>query len=236
MDPFTAGLASSFAGSALDFGFGQASSAISWKRQKKILQNQVRWRVNDMRKAGINPILAVSGGFGGGGAAVPPGATGGHTDFAASARSMQEAMRSRKLQNAELDLLNAQTSAATSQELRNRMEAILSGARAGKTALESIGLSANVPEWLLRKEHYSSARGREDFLQRMRIEDQGIGKGVVGAGVAGVSGIVRQLVDGLKSHTSASDLEDTVNRVLRGGLLDPKTGEKHSTYGKKEKK
>lgn len=92
MGSFWDGAGASIAGSALDFGFGQASSAISWKRQKKVLKNQIRWRVNDMRAAGINPILAVSGGggLGGGGGAVSAGATG-STDFASSAARLAQA-------------------------------------------------------------------------------------------------------------------------------------------------
>lgn len=38
------------------------ASKIAWKRQKRILKNQIQWRVADMRAAGLNPILAVTQG------------------------------------------------------------------------------------------------------------------------------------------------------------------------------
>lgn len=68
------------AGSALsgmiDFGFGALASAQAYKRQKKILKNQIQWRVDDMRAAGLNPILAVSPGAGSSSGSVAMGATG----------------------------------------------------------------------------------------------------------------------------------------------------------------
>jgi len=44
-------------------GVGNFSSGQAWSRQKRVLQEGVRWRFNDLRAAGINPILAA--GYGG---------------------------------------------------------------------------------------------------------------------------------------------------------------------------
>ncbi len=35
----------------------------AWMRQKKVLQNSVKWKMEDMQRAGLNPILAMSSGM-----------------------------------------------------------------------------------------------------------------------------------------------------------------------------
>lgn len=52
-------------GGAIDQGIAAHARGQSWSRQKKILQNQIFWRMRDMRNAGINPILAAGGSFSG---------------------------------------------------------------------------------------------------------------------------------------------------------------------------
>lgn len=51
------------------------SSEKAWHRQKKILQNAVSWRVDDMRRAGLNPILAINPGAGSSAGSVNMGIT-----------------------------------------------------------------------------------------------------------------------------------------------------------------
>lgn len=75
-----AGLAGSAAGSVggglLGWGLGEASAGMAFDRQKKVLQNQFRWRVRDIERAGYNPLLAFGGGGGvGGGGSAPMGAS-----------------------------------------------------------------------------------------------------------------------------------------------------------------
>lgn len=58
MDPIiTAGLISA-GGSLLQGLFGQSSAQTSMDFQKEVLQNRNQWMVEDLKKAGLNPILA----------------------------------------------------------------------------------------------------------------------------------------------------------------------------------
>lgn len=51
---------------AAGYFMAREASDQAWKRQKRVLQNQIQWRVADLRAAGLNPILAAQSAFGGG--------------------------------------------------------------------------------------------------------------------------------------------------------------------------
>lgn len=90
----------------------------AWHRQKKAMQHAVRWRVNDMKAAGINPILAVNPGAGAGGVGVGMART--------PERKLSDSLRS-----------GAQTDLATSQAQVNRAQAELLGAQKLKVGYEA---------------------------------------------------------------------------------------------------
>jgi hypothetical protein len=54
----------SLAGGAANLGASAVSAYFSWKHQKEVMQNRHQWEVNDLRKAGLNPILSATGGSG----------------------------------------------------------------------------------------------------------------------------------------------------------------------------
>lgn len=51
-------------GGAANLGASAVSAYFSWKHQKEVMQNRHQWEVDDLRKAGLNPILSATGGSG----------------------------------------------------------------------------------------------------------------------------------------------------------------------------
>lgn len=62
MDPYVLG---SGIGGAAGGIFGSINAALNRKHQIKMAQNAVQWRVADLRKAGLNPVLAAGSALGG---------------------------------------------------------------------------------------------------------------------------------------------------------------------------
>lgn len=52
---------SAVAGGAASFGTSALASYINWKHQKEVMKNRHQWEVEDLRKAGLNPILSSGG-------------------------------------------------------------------------------------------------------------------------------------------------------------------------------
>lgn len=61
-------------GDILNSALGLYSSSKAWRRQREAAQNAHQWEVEDLRKAGLNPILSAHGsGASAGAASVPAG-------------------------------------------------------------------------------------------------------------------------------------------------------------------
>jgi len=104
-----AGAVAGAGGGITDWALGRADAKQAWRRQKKILQNQVSWRVDDMRRAGINPLMAVMGGSAG--ASAPMARGSGGTDLVGGARTAAETSKTTEAEK----LIAMQNRVASSQ-------------------------------------------------------------------------------------------------------------------------
>lgn len=100
----------SLAGGAANLGASAVSAYFSWKHQKEVMQNRHQWEVNDLRKAGLNPILSVTGGSGTPGNAPIIEAP----DVAGASAKAVEA----SLGKSQEDLIKAQTQQSTSAAIQ----------------------------------------------------------------------------------------------------------------------
>lgn len=51
-------------GGVANLGSSAVAAYFGWKHQKEVMKNRHQWEVEDMRKAGLNPILSATGGSG----------------------------------------------------------------------------------------------------------------------------------------------------------------------------
>jgi len=109
--------------SAITGGIAIAEANKAWRRQKKVLQNQIQWRVADLKAAGLNPILAAGSPLGGGAPSVsmarlPQNAA---SNFAKGIETKQKGARL----GAEMDALGEQANASGAQAELSRTRASL---------------------------------------------------------------------------------------------------------------
>ncbi len=145
-----AAAASAIGGKVLDYGFDRASAQQAHQDTKEILQNRYQWQVQDMIKAGLNPMLSAG--------ASPPGGAGPVVSRSMPFISSLQATSAIKVNNAQAELLKAQAEternkpanvlASTEREVASaaqiRQETENLRATLGKIEAEIAGINAEI--------------------------------------------------------------------------------------------
>lgn len=115
-------------GSIMSGLFGQSSASRSIDFQREAMQNSIQWKVADMKKAGLNPILAS-----GMNTSVPSGATAQMPDLGASLSRAVSTANEQKAIEKQLEVADAQRKLIEEQaeEVRQKNEAQYWGFSAG---------------------------------------------------------------------------------------------------------
>lgn len=145
-------IAGALGGSGMDFGLDIAKAKYQFKQQRKLAKHAVSWRVQDLQRAGLNPILAAGGMSAGVGSA---------PSQAPVRTNLQDALRTsslRKLQEGQLDAARASAEYNRAAARRQDQEAGLARALRNKAEVQTLpyevvnnylrGSSDGSPGWL----------------------------------------------------------------------------------------
>lgn len=113
-------------GGAISAGASAAAANKAWERQKKVLKNQIQWRTNDLRKAGLNPILAAGSPLG---ASAPSVAMAKIPDLSGIATNAVRAGASERDSRTKKTLSGSQANALDTQAGKNEQETRTSAAQ-----------------------------------------------------------------------------------------------------------
>lgn len=101
------------AGAILGSAFNSYSANKSWQHQKEYAKNAHQWEVEDLKKAGLNPMLSANGG-----ASLGSVATAQDPGFASAGASFDSNKTAKKLANAQSENLKQQTETGKQQEYK----------------------------------------------------------------------------------------------------------------------
>jgi len=162
------GFASDFLSSATQAYFNKKSQARDQGFIREQLQNKHQWEVDDLKKAGLNPILSATAGIGHGGATSSGTPSVGKGDIANSARAS-------KLMNAEHDKVKAETNSATAAAYNQTAQGEYYDAMSAK-----VGVDTTRESLRLAGEHNKHNVETSEFGKLMAyVEKSGVGIGSI---------------------------------------------------------
>lgn len=221
-------------GKLLDFGESAANAALSYEQNRKLqqkafdwekekLQNATQWHMQDLEKAGINPILAAGTGLATGSTGGSVSFGSGHTDLsnyenAATAKKAQKAQE--KLQNAEIIKAGADA---------KRAEAEQRAAEATATRIEAEN-ATNAPRLKSEKEFFNSQVG--NYLHKFGLGAKEVAPAISAIGGGLIGGAVVKGLKGFKNANSAGKAAKSIVRTdskgrayIPGGNINRATAE-----------
>ncbi len=180
-------------GSFIGMGVQQHNLNQNWSRTKRILQEGIRWKVNDLRAAGLNPILAAGGGFSGPSGAAPLGppmdlgkniapgiAAGVSKTKAKSEISANEA--NAEAGRAAAERQRAGVNTEISQQLKNEADANMAYANAEQVQAQTAITLLQQPGAQALSELYTNPYTREAMKMKLMLEGVNFGFGGVSRG------------------------------------------------------
>lgn len=115
-------------GGAANLGSSAVSAYFSWKHQKEVMKNRHQWEVEDLRNAGLNPILSAGGQGAPGNAPIIEA-----PDVSGAAAKAVEA----SLGKSQEDLIKAQTQQSTSSARQAESQTALNKTEEKRVAFEA---------------------------------------------------------------------------------------------------
>lgn len=190
-------------GGVITAGMQSHMSDKAWSRQKRILRNKVRWHTRDLRLAGLNPILAATGGTPSGSA---PAAANmpdlqGVGDRLEKGKAGKETRRmgvsQRDLQLAQVGATNAGAAKSRSDvfvnaaniENTNAQTALAGAAKAGQE-LQNIHHRMSIPKRTLEAEFYGTKEGYYNYRLERWVKPVTAGAAGVAAGAYGIKNVL----------------------------------------------
>lgn len=130
------GAASSAAQAWGNYRFGYLSQYHNWRWQKEAMQNRHQWEVEDLRKAGLNPILSANGGASTGGLNAGSGAAT-MPDIASNAFQGMQMENILDQQKASIEKTEAETNASNKVAEQAEQNARLLAEQARKVRIDN---------------------------------------------------------------------------------------------------
>lgn len=216
------GAASGLLGGVLQNSAAKSAASKQMAFQKETLQNQYQWGMEDMRKAGLNPILAYKQGGAGsasGSSYTPQNVGSAAVQGASTAQSSALATRANEaqLQNIAADtrLKNSQDATQVALQLQHRMQAAQAAAQTAKTTQETdiLGLNVATAKALAAQAQTDLEFHQSEAGRILRLWELGAGKALgpaaslpslIGIMNGGAKGSPNQGRSGPTSHNSST--------------------------------